>query len=144
MTPDLLCKGRHIHISSDIFVISMILMDVFNSPYFFVDITIIPVHFYCLNFCFKLCYCIVEITFTFLFSVCLKPIQIIKKNIKKPQQFHLGVAKAMGIIFWEFLILYQIFCSPQVKRSMNISNKYGIDDLPHDLPNDFRPTILVN
>ena len=34
MTSDLLWKGHHIHISSDIFVISVILMNIFNSPYF--------------------------------------------------------------------------------------------------------------
>ena len=44
------------------------------------------------------------------------------------------------IIFEEFLILYQIFFSPQVKRSMIISNKYGI----YELPNDLRLSILGN
>ena len=32
----------------------------------------------------------------------------------------------MGIIFWEFLLFYQIFFSPQVQGRMIISNKYGI------------------
>ena len=32
----------------------------------------------------------------------------------------------------------QVFPSPQVKRSVNISNKYGIYELPHELPNDLR------
>ena len=42
----------------------------------------------------------------------------------------------MNIIFWEFLLLYQLFFSPQVKRSVIISNKQGIYDLPDELPKD--------
>ena len=37
-----------------------------------------------------------------------------------------------------FSILYQIFFSPQVKRSVIISNKHDIYDLPQALPNDLR------
>ena len=37
----------------------------------------------------------------------------------------------MDIIFEDFLILYQNFFSPQVKRSVIISNKHGIYELPH-------------
>ena len=48
----------------------------------------------------------------------------------------------MGIIFCDFLILYQIFFSPQVERSVIISNKHGIYELPHELPNDLRLRIL--
>ena len=48
MTPDLLWKEPHIHISSVIFVISMMLMNVFVGPYSFVNITVIPrFKFYC-------------------------------------------------------------------------------------------------
>ena len=43
----------------------------------------------------------------------------------------------MDIIFRNFLILYKIFFSPQVKRSVIISNKNGIYELPHELPNDW-------
>ena len=50
----------------------------------------------------------------------------------------------MDIILWDFLILYQIFFSPQVKQSVIISNEYGIYDLPHELPNDLRLRILEN
>ena len=50
----------------------------------------------------------------------------------------------MDIIFSVFLILYQIFFSPQVKRSVIISNKHGTYELPHDLPNDLRLKILGN
>ena len=42
----------------------------------------------------------------------------------------------MDIIFWDILILEQIFFSRQVKRSVIISNKYGICELPHKLPNE--------
>ena len=41
-------------------------------------------------------------------------------------------------------MFYQIFLSPQVKASMVISNKQGIYELPHDLPNDLGLTILGN
>ena len=33
-------------------------------------------------------------------------------------------------IIWEFLLLYQKFFSPQVQRSVIISNKHGIYELP--------------
>ena len=42
------------------------------------------------------------------------------------------------IIFWDFLMLYQIFFSPQVKRNMIISNKHEIYELPHELTNDVK------
>ena len=48
----------------------------------------------------------------------------------------------MGIIFRDFLILYQVFFSPQVKQSVIISNKHGIYELPHELTNDLRLGIL--
>ena len=32
----------------------------------------------------------------------------------------------------------QFFLSPKVKRSVIISNKYGIYELPQELPNDLR------
>ena len=50
----------------------------------------------------------------------------------------------MDIIFWDPLIPYQIFISPQVKRSMIISNKHGIYELSHKFPNDLRLRILEN
>ena len=50
----------------------------------------------------------------------------------------------MDIILWDFLMLYQIFISPQVKRSAIISNKQGVYELPHELPNDLRLKILGN
>ena len=50
----------------------------------------------------------------------------------------------MEIILWDFLMFYQIFRSPQVKRSTIISNKQGVYELPKELPNDLRLTILGN
>ena len=38
----------------------------------------------------------------------------------------------------------QIFFSLQLKRSVIISNKHGIYELPHELPNDLRLRILEN
>ena len=42
------------------------------------------------------------------------------------------------------LILYQIFSSAKVKRNVIISNKHGIYELSHELPNDLRLRILRN
>ena len=38
----------------------------------------------------------------------------------------------------------QIFLTQQLKQSVVISNKHGIYELPHDLPNHLRLTILEN
>ena len=54
----------------------------------------------------------------------------------------LNFSTIMGIIFRDFLILYQVFFSPQVKQSVIISNKHGIYELPHELTNDLRLGIL--
>ena len=48
------------------------------------------------------------------------------------------VAAILVIIFWNFLMFYQIFLSPQMKRIVIISDKHGIYELPHELPNDLR------
>ena len=45
-------------------------------------------------------------------------------------------AKIIFIIFWDFLMFYQIFLSPQVKRRAIITFKHGIHELLHELPND--------
>ena len=50
----------------------------------------------------------------------------------------------MFIIFWDILIDEQNFLSLQVKRIMIISNKHGIYELPHKLPNDLKLRILGN
>ena len=49
----------------------------------------------------------------------------------------------MEIILWNFLMFYQIFLSPQVKRNAIISNK-GLSELPHELSNDLRFRTLGN
>ena len=51
-------------------------------------------------------------------------------------------ATIIFIIFWHFLMFYQIFLSPQVKRWAIIKYKHGIYELPHELPNDLRLSIL--
>ena len=48
------------------------------------------------------------------------------------------------IIFWDFLMFYQIFLSAQVKRSVIVTYKRGIYDMPHEMPHDLRLTILGN
>ena len=41
-------------------------------------------------------------------------------------------------------MFYQIFLSPQAKRWAIITDKHGIYELPHELPNDLRLRILGN
>ena len=50
----------------------------------------------------------------------------------------------MDILFWELLLLNQIFFSPQVQQSVTISNKHGIYELPDELPKDLRLRISGN
>ena len=52
--------------------------------------------------------------------------------------FMLFVATTMFIIFWAILINEQIFFLLQVKRSVIVSNKHGIYELPHECPNDLK------
>ena len=44
----------------------------------------------------------------------------------------------------DFSLFYQIFLSPQVKPTVIISNKHGIYELSHELPNDLSLKILGN
>ena len=48
------------------------------------------------------------------------------------------------MIFWDFLMFYQFFLSPQVKRSVIISNKHGVHELPHELPDNLKLRISGN
>ena len=48
------------------------------------------------------------------------------------------------IIFWDILMFDKIFVSPQVKRIMIISNKHGINELPHEFLNNLRFRTLGN
>ena len=41
-------------------------------------------------------------------------------------------------MFWDILMFYQIFMSPQVKRIVIISKKHGTYELPHELSNVLR------
>ena len=49
-----------------------------------------------------------------------------------------GKSTILAIIVWDFLMFYQTFLSPQVKRIVIISNKHGIYELPNELPDDLR------
>ena len=52
--------------------------------------------------------------------------------------------KIIFIIFWDSLMFYQLFLSPQVKRCAIITYKNGVYELPHELPNHLRLKILGN
>ena len=41
-------------------------------------------------------------------------------------------------------MLWQIFLSPHLKRYAIVTYKHGIDELPHELPNDLRLVIIGN
>ena len=47
-------------------------------------------------------------------------------------------------IFWDFLMFYQTFLSPQVKRCAIISYKHGMYKLPQELPKNLRLRKLGN
>ena len=55
-----------------------------------------------------------------------------------------GLQETMVILIGEFLMVHQFFSSPQVKRSLIISNKSGIYQLPNKLQNDLRLRIIRN
>ena len=48
------------------------------------------------------------------------------------------------IIFWDFLMFYQNSLSPQVKGHVIITYKHGIYELPYELSNELRLSILRN
>ena len=50
----------------------------------------------------------------------------------------------LGHNILRFLMFYQIFLSPQVKRCTIIAYKHGIYELSHELLNDLRLRILGN
>ena len=60
---------------------------------------------------------------------------IAKEELDRINNF--GVSKGSGLF-------YQIFRSQQVKRCATITYKHGIYELPHELQNDLRLTILGN
>ena len=48
------------------------------------------------------------------------------------------------IIFWDFLMFYQVFFPSQMKRCAIITYKHGIYELSHELPNELKLRILGN
>ena len=48
------------------------------------------------------------------------------------------------VIFLDFFMFDQIFLSPQVKRSVIVSNKHDIYEMADELPNDLRLPIIGN
>ena len=58
----------------------------------------------------------------------------VNKDIKSKRKLQ----RTIFIIIWGFLMFYQIFLSPQVKRNAIISPKHSIDEFPRELPNDLR------
>ena len=48
------------------------------------------------------------------------------------------------IIFWDFLMFYQIFLSPQFKKCAIITYKHGIYESLRKLPKDLKLTFLGN
>ena len=45
------------------------------------------------------------------------------------------ISTIIFIMFWDFLMFYQTFLSPQVKQCVIITYKHRIYGLPHELPN---------
>ena len=57
-----------------------------------------------------------------------------KENLQGGESWwQLQLATIMVVIFWDFLMLDQIFLSPQMKPSVIIYNKLGIYELPNNL-----------
>ena len=54
------------------------------------------------------------------------------------------ISTIIFLIFREFLMFFEIFLSPQVKKCAIITYKHGIYELPHELPNDLILRILGN
>ena len=72
MTTNLLLKGPHIHISRIILVLRTILMKVFFCQYYFLNITVITVHFYHFIFVFfKFFFPVVDIIVNHLYLLFL-------------------------------------------------------------------------
>ena len=66
------------------------------------------------------------------------------KKIRLFSDFMTSQPAIIFIIFRDFLMFYQIFLSPQMKRWAIITYKHGIYELPHELPNHLRLRILGN
>ena len=79
-------------------------------------------------------------------SLYLKLLHPLRTNSSHTSQWTASrfFTTTMVITFWDLLIFYQIFLSPQVKWSVIISNKHGTSKLPHKLPKNFRLRDLGN
>ena len=88
MTPDLFWEGPHIHISTVIFVISMMLMNIFVCPYSFLNNTVYPVHFYYFIFCFIFYYPIVDIIVNHLYLLFFHSRKTNEKYCDKNEKTH--------------------------------------------------------
>ena len=63
----------------------------------------------------------------------------ISKTVKGLSSIGIGpTATTTFIILWDFLMFYQIFLLPQVKRCAIITHKHGKYELPYELPNNLR------
>ena len=61
------------------------------------------------------------------------------------QTYNIGIKSTiLVIIFSDFFMFDEIFLSPQVKRVVINNNKHGIQELPHELPNDLSLRTLEN
>ena len=74
-------------------------------------------------------------------SINLEDIQFRNHLLKVNPIIRLNIATIIVVIF---LMFYQLFPSPQVKRSAIITYKDSIYEMPHEFSNDLRLTILEN
>ena len=52
---------------------------------------------------------------------------------KKASKINIKTTTIIFIIFWDFMMFYQIFHSPQMKRRAIDTYNHGIYDFPHKL-----------
>ena len=110
MTPDLFWEGPHIHISTVIFVISMMLMNIFVCPYSFLNNTVYSIHFYYFIFCFVFYYPIVDIIVNHLYLLFFHSRKTNEKYCDKNEKTHSDI-----ILSW---------LVRSVARSIVVSKKY--------------------
>ena len=65
----------------------------------------------------------------------------VNKNIKHQKR---DLQTITFKVFWDFFMSYQILFSPQFIECANVADKYGISELPHALPKNLTPRILIN
>ena len=74
---------------------------------------------------------------SFLFS-------LLSPNLDLNDEFVRSRSTISFIIILDFLMFYEIFPSPEVKRCVIITDKHDVYELPHEFPNDLRLRILGN